>query len=95
MLNDTLVNLSDLFGYRKNCCACALIDHKFIIGSYNKACKCTDSCMKFDTKTHKWTEVLRINEARAGHACTVYTSKIVVSNCGEYSSGASENYSII
>ena len=63
-------------------CACGFMDKIFVIGGYykNRDIMFSDSCLELDTKTYKWKEVARINQARMNAACAVFEGSIVV--CG-------------
>ena len=58
---------------REHYCVCSFLKQFFVIGGVN-----TNSFMKYDLNTERWTNKANTSEIRYGSACTVFEGKIVV-----------------
>ena len=62
----------------KDFCACAFMDHIFVIGGRDDNEDYFDSCLKFHTKSNELNEISKMNEERLNAACTVFEERVVV-----------------
>ena len=77
----TWKSVSVMYEDRRHFCACSFMGNVFVFAGildfdFSGA---TDSCVKFNTKSCKWTKVARMNEPRFNAACAVFDGKIFVS----------------
>ena len=95
--------ISVLYDERCYFCVCAFMNKIFIFGGrvgygYSSVRTNTNTCLQFDTKDYKWTEVARMREAKRFAACVVFEGNIVVSG-GEISvidhSNTVESYDVM
>ena len=68
------------FHQRYGFCVCGFDGKFFIIGGYNLHCEVTNSCLEFDVKERKYTQVCGMRVPRSDAACAEYDGKVVV--CG-------------
>ena len=68
------------FDYRKEFCACALINSIFIIGGRNNSNELMlQSCLVYDTKNMEFIKSPSLKAARFRSACAVFLGRVVVS----------------
>ena len=62
--------------------SCSFMSSLYIFGGYNRGS--LKSCLKYDTKTSKWTNIANMNDPRQFPTCTVFEGKLVVSGGYDY-----------
>ena len=77
--NDAWSMIGCNFHQRYGFCVCGFDGKLFIIGSYTHH-EITNSCVEFDVKERKYSQICGMRVARSDAACAVYDGKIVV--CG-------------
>ena len=96
---NTWKEVTDLKDERYSFCVSAFMDKIVVIGGYYEGSgERTKSCLQFDTKGYKWTEIASMNEARSDAACVVFEGKVVVSggfNTNNVESNTVESYDVL
>ena len=75
--NDQWINLILLPDKRVRYSACSFMKCLYVFGGYSG--DFLRSCLKYDTKTSKWTNIANMNNCKEYAACTAFEGKIVVS----------------
>ena len=63
---------------------CSLMDNVYIIGGLIRNNWDTATCFEFNTKSLKWKEISKMNDARRHSACSVFEGRVVVSGGNNY-----------
>ena len=58
---------------------CSFKQNLFVIGGNYNYKRLLSSCLKYDVKLNKWSNIANMNENRTELACTVFDGKIVIS----------------
>ena len=78
-ITNTWEHVGDWSDSREEFCACAFTDNILVIGGCYGTLDSFKSCLKFNTKDKKWNYISKMNDGRAGAACTVFEGRVVVS----------------
>ena len=78
-----LIQLPDSRTYFYACCS--FMKSLYVFGGYNLGS--LKSCLKYDTTTSKWTNIVNMNDRRGHSACTVFEGKIVVTGGYDHVNG--------
>ena len=73
---DQWINLILLPDKRVRYSACSFMKCLYVFGGYSG--DFLRSCLKYDTKTSKWTDIANMNNCKEYAACTAFEGKIVV-----------------
>ena len=83
LITNTWEYVGDWSDSRREFCACAFMDSIFVIGGCNRFLDSFNTCKKFNTKDKKWNTRCKwnakMNDVRAGAACTIFEERVVVS----------------
>ena len=74
--NNQWTKLTQVPDNRVYYCVCSFMKILYAFGGYNG--QSLESCLKYDTKTSKWSYIANMNSCRQNPGCTVYEGKIVV-----------------
>ena len=80
-----------MFDGGKYKCACSFMDSIFVMGGRREDMTTSNSCMKLDTNTLKWSAISNMTMGRKNAACSTFEGRIVVTG-GEGGEISAEMY---